>query len=63
MNDQLPALLLLMFAMMMFGAFEYYNVPWAYQIVGVFMVCGIPVIIMVISAMWERKKKVVTKND
>jgi hypothetical protein len=61
MDDQFPALLFLMFATMMFGAFEYYSVPYTYQVIAVFMVCGIPLVIMMLSAYLKRKKSVEAK--
>ena len=56
-NDDLPALFLLWVAMMMFGAFDYYQVPWVFQAMGVGLICGVPFTIMVVSSYLEKRKK------
>lgn len=57
MNDQLPALILMMIAMMMFGAFECYNIPWLFRLLGVFVVCGIPLLILIVSSYLRKRNK------
>lgn len=57
MNDQTPAIILLMVACMMFGAFKEYNIPWNYRLFGVFLIAGVPLIILISLAWWERRKQ------
>jgi len=57
MNDQTPALILLISAILMFGAFDYYAVPWLSQFLGVLLVCGIPLIIIQVDVYIKRKQK------
>jgi len=54
MNDQLPALILLIVACVMFGAFDYYNLPWLYRYICVITICAIPILIIKLI---DRRKK------